>query len=185
MPLWDRPKLKEAADNTWNVDIKGFQNTDYIENIVEKGDIAHFEQFHLFPQCFPKAFFFNMLKCVYMVEIVNPFPHNNTFWRIWERSLLKTLWEKEKFLVQAISPFPTMFSTLSATEIIIFVTFNLSSANAVNSVWPKILSCENGLKRVYISFKFVRVQKLSFGKGLGDISSCKIHKNAFLSLKRD
>ena len=36
----------------------------------------------------------------------------------------KALWEKEKLLVQAISPFPTLFSTLSKTEIIIFVTFN-------------------------------------------------------------
>ena len=33
---------------------------DCIENIVEKGEIAHFEQFHLFLQCFPKAFFFNV-----------------------------------------------------------------------------------------------------------------------------
>ena len=31
----------------------------------------------------------------------------------------KTLWEKQKLLVQAISPFPTMFSILSKTEIII------------------------------------------------------------------
>ena len=30
---------------------------------------------------------------------VNPFPHNDTFWRPWESSLLKTLWEKEKLLV--------------------------------------------------------------------------------------
>ena len=30
---------------------------------------------------------------------VNPFPHNDTFWRPWETSLLKTLWEKEKLLV--------------------------------------------------------------------------------------
>ena len=52
---------------------------------------------------------------------------------------------KEKLLVQAISPFPTMFSTLSKTEIIIFVTFNLSSANALNLVRPKILSCGKGL----------------------------------------
>ena len=29
----------------------------------------------------------------------NPFPHNNTFWRPWETSLLKTLWEMEKLLV--------------------------------------------------------------------------------------
>ena len=30
---------------------------------------------------------------------INPFPHNDTFWRPWETSLLKTLWEKEKLLV--------------------------------------------------------------------------------------
>ena len=61
------------------------------------------------------------------------------------RGVLKTLWEKEKLLVQAISPFPTMFSTPSKTEIIIFVTFNLSSANAFNLVWSKTLSSSNGL----------------------------------------
>ena len=38
-----------------------------------------------------------------------------------------------------------MFSTLSKSEIIIFVTFNLSSANAFNLVQFKILSCGNGL----------------------------------------
>ena len=27
-----------------------------------KGEIAYFQQFHLFPQCFPKAFFFSVLK---------------------------------------------------------------------------------------------------------------------------
>ena len=37
-----------------------------MENIVGKGETAHFEQFYLFPQCFPKAFFFNVLKRVYM-----------------------------------------------------------------------------------------------------------------------
>ena len=38
---------------------------------MDKGEIAHFEQFHLFPQFFPKAFFFNVLKRVYMEERVN------------------------------------------------------------------------------------------------------------------
>ena len=33
-----------------------------IENIVRKGEIAHFEHFYLFPQCLPKAFFLNVLK---------------------------------------------------------------------------------------------------------------------------
>ena len=33
-----------------------------MENIVEKGEIAHFEQFHFFPQCFPGAFFLNVFN---------------------------------------------------------------------------------------------------------------------------
>ena len=78
----------------------------------------------------------------------NPFPHNDTFWWVWERSLLKTLWEKEKLLVQAISPFHTMFSTLS----------NLSSANAFNFVWSNILSFGNGLNQGY--YTQIYLQKL-------------------------
>ena len=30
---------------------------------------------------------------------INPFPYNDTFWRPWETSLLKTLWEKKKLFV--------------------------------------------------------------------------------------
>ena len=70
--IWNySPEFKEGADDNWNVAIKWFKDTDHIENIVEKGEIAHFEQFHLFPQCFPKAFFFAVLKWVYMQERVN------------------------------------------------------------------------------------------------------------------
>ena len=42
--------------------LKDFKLTESIENIVEKGEIAHFEQFHLFPQCFPKAFVVKMRR---------------------------------------------------------------------------------------------------------------------------
>ena len=38
-----------------------------------KGEIAHFEQFHLFPRCFPKGFLFNELNCVYMEEMLKPY----------------------------------------------------------------------------------------------------------------
>ena len=82
--------------------------------------------------------------------------HNNdTFWRVWESSLLKTLWQLEKLLVLAISPLPTMFSALSKTEITILVTFSLSSANAFNLVWSKILSCGNGLTGTVVASKYV------------------------------
>ena len=72
--------------------------------------------------------------------LLNPFPHNDAFWRVWEKSLLKTLWEKEKL--------PTMFSTLSKTGIIIFVTFNLWSSDAFNLDQSKILLSGNGLSPV-------------------------------------
>ena len=32
------------------------------KTLWKKGEIAHFEQFHPFPHCFPKSFFFNVLK---------------------------------------------------------------------------------------------------------------------------
>ena len=57
-PFWDRPKFKEGADDNSNVAITRFQDADCIENIVGKGEIAQNEQFHLFPQGLPKAFFF-------------------------------------------------------------------------------------------------------------------------------
>ena len=56
-PFRDLPKFKETVDDNWNVTNKGFQDTDCRENIVEKGELAHFEQVHLFPQCFYQAFF--------------------------------------------------------------------------------------------------------------------------------
>ena len=51
--------------------MKWFYDTDCIENIFEKGEIAHFERFHRFLQCFIKAIFFIVLKWVYMKERVN------------------------------------------------------------------------------------------------------------------
>ena len=43
---------------------------------------------------------YNVQTRAYLEELnFNPFPHNDAFWRLWETSLLKTLWEKEKLLV--------------------------------------------------------------------------------------
>ena len=40
----------------------GIQLSDYVENIVGKGEIAHYEQFLLFPQCFQKLSVVDALK---------------------------------------------------------------------------------------------------------------------------
>ena len=39
-------------------------------------------------------------KLIHIFKI-NAFPHNDTFWCLWETSLLKTLWEKEKLFVMS------------------------------------------------------------------------------------
>ena len=43
------------------------------------------------------------------LRVVNPFLHDDTFWRPWETSLLKTLWEKEKLLVMSNFSFSQCF----------------------------------------------------------------------------
>ena len=66
-------KLKEFADKNSKFDENGRKLFKRVENTVGKGEIAHYEQFLLFPQCFQKAFFpgrqkvslcGNGLKCI-------------------------------------------------------------------------------------------------------------------------
>ena len=60
--------------------------------------------------------------------------------------------EEGEIACSSNSPFPNIFSTLSKTEIIVFGTFNLLSANAFSLVWSKILSCGNGLNKYLTVF---------------------------------
>ena len=47
-----------------------------MENTVGKGEIAHYEQFLLFPQCFQKVYFPGASKGVIVWEWVNSFPND-------------------------------------------------------------------------------------------------------------
>ena len=53
--ILDSSKLKEFADDNFHFDEHGRKFSKQVENIVGKGEIAHFEQFLLFPQCFQKT----------------------------------------------------------------------------------------------------------------------------------
>ena len=48
-------KLKEFADDSFRFDENGGKFSKRVENTVGKGEIARYEQFLLFPQCFQKA----------------------------------------------------------------------------------------------------------------------------------
>ena len=55
--ILDSSKLKEFADDNFKSDENGRNLSKWVENTVGKGEIAHYEQFLLFLQCFQKDCF--------------------------------------------------------------------------------------------------------------------------------
>ena len=66
----DWSKLKQSADNNFEFDVNSRKFSKLVENTVGKGEIARYEQFILFPQCFHKASFTEASKGVIMWEWV-------------------------------------------------------------------------------------------------------------------
>ena len=50
--ILDSSKLKEFADDNFKFDENGREFSKWLDNTVGKGEIAHYEQYLLFPQCF-------------------------------------------------------------------------------------------------------------------------------------
>ena len=69
--ILDSSKLKKFADNNFKFDENGRKLSKQVENTVGKGEIARYEQFLLFPQCFQKACFLRASKGVIVWEWVN------------------------------------------------------------------------------------------------------------------
>ena len=63
--------MKEFADDIFKLDKNGRKLSKWVENTVGKGEIARYEQFLLFPQCFQKACFPGASKGVIVWEWVN------------------------------------------------------------------------------------------------------------------
>ena len=66
--ILDSSKLKEFADDNFKFDENSRKLSKQVENTVGKGEIAHYEQFLLFPQCFQKACFPETSKGVIVWE---------------------------------------------------------------------------------------------------------------------
>ena len=69
-------QTERVADDNFKFDKNGRKLSKRVENTVGKGEIARYEQFLLFPQCFQKACFPGASKGVIVWEWVNPFPNN-------------------------------------------------------------------------------------------------------------
>ena len=69
--ILDSSRLKEFADDNFKLDENGRKLSKQVENTVGKGEIARYEKFLLFPQCFLKACFPGASKGVIVLEWVN------------------------------------------------------------------------------------------------------------------
>ena len=68
--MLDSSNLKEFADDNFRFDENCRKLSKWVENTVEKGEIARYEQFLLFPQCFQKACLPGASKGVIVWELV-------------------------------------------------------------------------------------------------------------------
>ena len=71
--------MKDFADDNLNFEENGRKLFKPVGNTVGKGEIARYEQFLLFPQCFQTANFPGASKGVIVWEWVNPFPNKPWF----------------------------------------------------------------------------------------------------------
>ena len=62
--------MKQSADDNFKFDENSRKFFKWVENTVGKGEIARYEQFLLFPQCFQKACFQGASKGVVVWELV-------------------------------------------------------------------------------------------------------------------
>ena len=100
-------KMKESADDNFKFDENGRKLSKRVENTVEKGEIARYERFLLFPQCFQKACFLGASKGVTVWEWVKSASNDGlSFLMDW-----KTYRGYRKVLFTSSFCFPTKFST--------------------------------------------------------------------------
>ena len=69
--ILNRSNLKQSADDNFKFDENSRKFSKRVENTVGNGEIARYEQFLLFPQCFQKACFLEASKGVIVWEWVN------------------------------------------------------------------------------------------------------------------
>ena len=125
--ILDSSKLKKFADDNFKFEENGRKFFKRVENTVGNGEIACYEQFLLFPQCFQKGCFPGASKGVIVWEWVNSLPNdkfsdwrklqafadnkiNATLQEMFFLGLVENIVGKgKKCWLPAFSPFLTMF----------------------------------------------------------------------------
>ena len=116
--------MKECADDNFNYEENGRKLSKQTENTVGKEEIAHYEQFLLFPRCFQKAYFPGASKGVVAWEWYNSSQifrfvqtecicrgqkKSDSIFEICSGKYRKHCGKRRKCWLPAFPPFPTMF----------------------------------------------------------------------------
>ena len=126
-----------------------YDYTFFINPFLQPIDFVYFLA-HLSTMCSKGAFRITCCQSCIINNFFNPFPNKSWFLRVCSTSFLKTLWEKEKFLITSkFSFFHSVFYPFVELSAI-FIPF-------------EIVVCK--------LFQFGQVQNVSFGKGLNIFSS--------------
>ena len=95
------------------------------------------------------SFVMNASASAYTKLSVNPLPHNETFWRVWERNLFSQniVGKGENAGKQHFLLFSQCFLLYQRQKLSFMLTFILSSANAFNLDEVNFLPSGKGLKK--------------------------------------
>ena len=106
--ILDWSKLKQSADDNFEFDVNSKKFCKLVENTVDKGEIARYEQFLIFPQCFQKACFQGASKGVIVWECQALFHFlysfillscmSNLAWTLYRKQNMKKMSIQEAFL---------------------------------------------------------------------------------------
>ena len=108
----DTSKLKEFADDNFNFDENGGKFSKSLENTVGKGEIAHYEQFLLFSQCFNRTCSAYTEKQCLVWERVNIYLQNRWVeWFVDMQKLLKTAKRWAQVLTLSQTTYFRLFQT--------------------------------------------------------------------------
>ena len=116
--------MKQSANDNCEFDVNSKNFSKLVENTVGKGEIARYEQFLLFPQCFQKACFPGVPKSVIVWEWVKTHLKLKTFAgdKMTFGIMIISVFGREEDIVEkdknAFFPIPAMFSNAFSFRVV-------------------------------------------------------------------
>ena len=142
--------MKEFADDNFKFDENGRKLSKWVENTVGKGEIAHYEQFLLFPRCFQKACFPEASKGVIVWEWVKLLTLYTAFSRNDNFLTRHPLYCKTWLYLLNLQLIPVFSTTEIKKQLSQICSEQISCSS---TVFSKDVNCKQNLRLVWERFK--------------------------------